>query len=338
MYVNIPIQLCNIKAKKYKGVNIMIINSHAHVNTDRNYFFYNDYDFYRLLEEMFTNKIDLVLPTLNPKLEIFRCPNDCSIACPSLNGRTNFNLNNCSCTSPKRHRVCITEKKQKIALFCKTCGKLILESDIDPLRKYNIYLINQTKPYRQFIKPILYLSLCRSTLQREINFFEKNFSGEFVGFKLHPWNDQVNVADFKVNTAKPILIHTGIRSVENALNAITFAENNPNLKIVIAHSAFLNYKCLEKIAKNENIFVDCCPSTFMFENKSSCFLHPETLSCPEDIYYKVLSIVPSDKILFGSDSPWGNVADELRVVRNLKISKNLKEQILYGNAERLYQL
>ena len=59
----------------------MIINSHVHVNTDENYFFYKDYGIARLLQEMQENKIEMAFPTLNPKIEIFRCPRDCSMHC-----------------------------------------------------------------------------------------------------------------------------------------------------------------------------------------------------------------------------------------------------------------
>ena len=314
----------------------MIINSHVHLNTNENYFFYNNYGFVRFLEEMCSNGISMSFPTLNPKLELFLCTNDCAFYCNKTNGSINRNLNICNCNVPNRHRVCIHEKNGKLAISCKTCGKLILESDIDPLRKYNLELISITKPYRDFIKPILYLSLCRATLQKEIQFFEKNYNNDFVGFKFHPWNDQVNVAKFKVNTAKPILIHTGIRNLESATHAINFAKNNPKLKVVIAHAASLNLEVLKNISIMKNVFIDCCPSEFMFRNRFSCLTYPNDILSPEDIYYKVLSIVPSNKILFGTDSPWGNSKQELEIVRNLKISSSIREQILWKNSTMLY--
>lgn len=316
----------------------MIINSHVHLATNNDCFFYNDYGMFQFVREMLSNGIHLSLPSLNPKLPVFRCPHDCSFSCPIISGKENNNLNKCNCNFANRHRVCIHEKKDKIVFSCKTCGKVILESSIDPLRKYNIDLINLTKPIRAFVKPILYLALCRSTLQKEINFFEQNFNGEFVGFKFHPWNDQVNVSDFRINASKPILIHTGKRCIESAQNAINFAKKNPNVKIVIAHAASLDKNILKEIAKMQNVFIDCCPSVFMFENRFSLFDFPQKLSCPEDIYYFVLNIVPSDKILFGTDSPWGNTVQELAVIRNLKISTSIKEKILHKNAEKLYLL
>ena len=315
----------------------MIINSHVHVNTDENFFFYNDYGLERLLSEMKQNGIDVAFPSLNPKANIFRCPNDCSMHCTMLEvAFKNNNLNKCNCTNPNRHRVCIVESGDKLLLKCKTCGKILLETMLDPLCSYNLDLITRTKPYRSILKPLIYISLCKSTIQGEIDFWESYFSNEFVGFKFHPWNDQVNVANFKLRCSKPILIHTGIRELESAKNAITFAENNPSIKIVIAHAAALDEVVLRKIAKMENVFVDCCPSKFMYESKLSSLFCPEEINSPEDIYYKVLDFLPSNKILFGTDSPWGNSKDELEMISSLHIPESVREQILFKNAANLY--
>ena len=88
----------------------MIINSHVHINTDEHYFFYNNYGIQRFLAEMDKSRIDFALPTLNPKLSIFRCPNDCSVHCPQMIGTANNNLNSCNCSNPQRHRVRIFEE------------------------------------------------------------------------------------------------------------------------------------------------------------------------------------------------------------------------------------
>ena len=317
----------------------MIINSHVHLNTDNKFFFYNDYGLNGFLVEMKQNGINIALPTLNPKLGIFRCPNDCSMHCPQTPTTSiNNNLNECNCSNPNRHRVGIFEGNANLVLKCKTCGNIIFKSTLDPLHKYNVVLINLTKPYRAQVRPLLYISLCHSTIQSEINFFEKCYGNEFVGFKLHPWNDQISVADFRLHSSKPILIHTGLRNLESATNAVAFAENNPEVKIIIAHAAALDENCLRKIGKLKNVFVDCCPSVFMFKNRVTSLFNPAEITSPEDIYYKVLDFVPSDKILFGSDSPWGNSNDELSVISKLHISERFREQILYKNAVKVYEL
>ena len=96
----------------------MIINSHVHINTDKNYFFYNNYGIEHFLTEMNESNIDFALPMLNPKLSIFRCPNDCSMHCTILNSDitsgVNNNLNSCNCSNPKRHRVGIFEESEKL--------------------------------------------------------------------------------------------------------------------------------------------------------------------------------------------------------------------------------
>ena len=331
----------------------MIINSHVHINPNENCFFYNSYGMKRFLEEMHSTGITMAFPTLNPKLEIFRCPNDCSFHCVSK--EINNNLQNCNCSFQNRHRVCVEEKNGKAMLRCKTCGMVILESSIDPLREYNISLIEMTRPYRAFVKPLLYLILCPATLQNEIEFFEKNYAGEFAGFKFHPWNDQVSCnldtascANMSAITTMPstvktsqsftrtFLIHTGMRDVESPENAIEFAKKNPEANVVIAHAAGLKENCLKEIALMENVFIDCCPAGFMFRSKDSSLENPNDIMKPEDIYYKALDFLPTSKILFGTDSPWGNSEEELAIVRNLKVPEKVRNQILFKNALRVY--
>lgn len=311
----------------------MIINSHVHVNTNKNYFFYHNYGLMPFLQEMQENNIDIAFPAINPKVEIFRCPNDCSMHCGK---QVNNNLNNCHCKHSNRHRVGILEENASLVIRCKTCGKTLLTSTVDALRDYNIALIQMTRPYRKKIKPLLYIALCKATIQAEIDFFEKNFPHEFVGFKLHPWNDQVSVADFKLHTTKPILIHTGVRDLESAKNAAIFAKNNPELKVVIAHAAALDEEVLKEIAQLDNAYIDCCPSSFLYETKSTSLFSPQDILTPEDIYYKALDFLPSNKILFGTDSPWGNSKQELAVVSRLQVPADVKEEILYQNATKIY--
>lgn len=311
----------------------MIINSHVHVNTNKNYFFYHNYGLMPFLQEMQENNIDIAFPAINPKVGIFRCPNDCSMHCGK---QVNNNLNNCHCKHSNRHRVGILEENASLVIRCKTCGKTLLTSTVDALRDYNIALIQMTRPYRKKIKPLLYIALCKTTIQAEIDFFEKNFPHEFVGFKLHPWNDQVSVADFKLHTTKPILIHTGVRDLESAKNAAIFAKNNPDLKVVIAHAAALDEEVLKEIAQLDNAYIDCCPSCFLYPSKSTSLFSPQDILTPEDIYYKALDFLPSNKILFGTDSPWGNSKQELAVVSRLQVPADVKEEILYQNATKIY--
>ena len=312
----------------------MIINSHVHVNTSGNFFYYPQYDLQQFLAEMQENRISIALPTLNPKVDIFRCPN---AETQHLSGEKPI----CTATHKRakpQHRVAVFSSDNQLVLQCKTCGKVIATTSIDPLRVHNKELIMLTKPYRSALKPLLYLLLSKATMQQEIDFWENNYPNSFVGFKLHPWNDQVSVADFRLHASKPFLIHTGIRELESAKNAIAFAKNNANLKVVLAHAAALDENALQEISLLDNVWIDCCPSTFMYENRFSAFAFPQDITSPADIYYKALDYLPSSKVLFGTDSPWGNSRQELAVIQQLQVPESVKAQILYRNACEVYGL
>ncbi len=46
----------------------------------------------------------------------------------------------------------------------------------------------------------------------------------------------------------------------------------------------------------------------------------------------------ADHILFGTDSPWGNTAEDIRFIRELPLSEEEKEAVFAGNAAKLLKL
>lgn len=59
---------------------------------------------------------------------------------------------------------------------------------------------------------------------------------------------------------------------------------------------------------------------------------------PHDLFLRIVEKHGAERILFGSDSPWSNTKEEIRVLKGLPLSENQKEAILSGNAKRLLQL
>jgi predicted TIM-barrel fold metal-dependent hydrolase len=59
---------------------------------------------------------------------------------------------------------------------------------------------------------------------------------------------------------------------------------------------------------------------------------------PHDLFMRVVRSHGADKILFGSDSPWGNAQIELEHLRSLPLTDGELEAILSGNAKRLLAL
>lgn len=54
-----------------------------------------------------------------------------------------------------------------------------------------------------------------------------------------------------------------------------------------------------------------------------------------DIFYRIVKKHPEDKILFGTDAPWGNQEEDVKAVKELNISPSLKEKIFHNNARAL---
>ena len=321
----------------FQGGISMIINSHIHVATHpKDYYFYPNFGYRQLLANAKRNHVAICLVCINPKLALLQCPKDCSFYCPIHPFGPNRNLQNCTSSCPYRskHRMEVRDS----GIFCKTCGNLLWDfSCMDAVRPFNIALIEQTKAIRSLVKPILYLSLSNKSIQKEIDFFESHYAGEFVGYKLHPWTDQRRVSDIQVHTKLPFLIHTGIRELESPAHALTFAQNHPENAIIIAHAAGLKEEFLQKISSIRNVFLDCCPSFFLAEHKQEC-LWNTSITRGQEIYETVLSYLPSQKILFGSDSPWGNTKREIATVNSLAISQKEKENIFFRNSMQIYKL
>ncbi|MBP3656052.1 MAG: amidohydrolase family protein [Clostridia bacterium] len=64
------------------------------------------------------------------------------------------------------------------------------------------------------------------------------------------------------------------------------------------------------------------------------FLH----QMPGEVFCHLVNAFGSDHILFGSDSPWGDPADTIRLIRSMPLEKAQTDAILGGNAERLLGL
>lgn len=56
---------------------------------------------------------------------------------------------------------------------------------------------------------------------------------------------------------------------------------------------------------------------------------------PKEQLVRIIKNHGSDKILFGSDSPWSRADEEIAFIRGLDISEEEKENILFKNAKRL---
>jgi len=156
------------------------------------------------------------------------------------------------------------------------------------------------------------------------------------GIKLHPMYQDFYADDErlfpvyeKIAKANLLLIfHSGFDIVfpddDNASPSriLRVCEKFPELKIVASHTG--GWKMWDEVLKliaGKNIWLEISM----------------TLKYIEDVetFYGIVRNHSADKILFGTDAPWGNQAEDVKAVKELNISSTLKEKIFQENAEAL---
>ncbi|MCR5432723.1 MAG: amidohydrolase family protein [Lachnospiraceae bacterium] len=59
---------------------------------------------------------------------------------------------------------------------------------------------------------------------------------------------------------------------------------------------------------------------------------------PHETFLEIVNAIGADHVLFGSDSPWSDAVEEIRILNSLPLSDEQKELILSGNARRLLNI
>lgn len=100
----------------------------------------------------------------------------------------------------------------------------------------------------------------------------------------------------------------------------------PELTFVIAHLGGMNYwddveKCLA--GRFENVYFDV--------SVIARYIDKEQL-------FRIIRQQGAERVLFGTDCPWDDPDNEIRMINSLPLSDNEKELIFYKNAERLLNL
>ncbi|HUT25250.1 MAG TPA: amidohydrolase family protein [Sumerlaeia bacterium] len=155
------------------------------------------------------------------------------------------------------------------------------------------------------------------------------------GLKLHPLYQNFAADDPRVfplydaisEAGLILLMHAGydiaFRDEDLALpeRFLTVLGNFPRLKIVMAHLG--GWRSLDGFAERllgRDVYIE----TSFTRGFAS-----------EEQIHAILNGHDPERILFGSDSPWGRMADQIAFVEELAVSDGVKEKIFHGNAEAL---
>lgn len=288
----------------------MIFDAHAHfANLSTDIIYKPEYSFEKHLEAMDKYGIEKSIIMVNPMYKILRCKKNI------------------------KHKVEVqdSEKTGCLKLYCTNCDEIIYEGP-DPLRKYNIELLESAKNHMDRLFPMLYLLLANSTIAEEISFYEENYADFFSGYKLHPrlsYRKLDEITSFP--SKKPILIHTGV-DFPNTMTNYKFIHNHEG-NIILAHAGRFDAQLLYFAKHLPNVYIDSAPASLMFKGKATDLMEPydELIMEPSDIYTYLIDEIGEDKLLFGSDVPWGNYEDEINIFNSADLSQEVYNKIAYEN-------
>lgn len=216
------------------------------------------------------------------------------------------------CPNKASHHTCFKDIGQHIVVHCNECNT-DFEIGYDPYFRDNMRLKNiEDDRNILYAMPILTLNGIKSLL---------------------------NI--YTLEGKLPIMIHTGTKPEQDPKNMMKFMSSYQG-NICVCHFARFDNETLKFVKNHDNIFVDTCPAAHMYQryimSKKSHGLFCENFSCAEEFYYRIFDVLGMNKVIWGSDYPYGNVKNELDLVNQLKISKEDKERLLFKNASNYLNL
>ncbi|MCM8806671.1 MAG: amidohydrolase family protein [Candidatus Omnitrophica bacterium] len=157
----------------------------------------------------------------------------------------------------------------------------------------------------------------------------------FKGIKLHPYYQNFIIDEEKMMKIYDkiykenliLVLHTGFDfaferiRIADPEKIINIKNTFPKLKLITTHlGAWEDWDNVEKYMIGKEIYMEI---SFSLE-----FLNKEKAK-------KMIMSHPSDYILFGSDSPWTDQGETLKLLKDLKLPCEIEEKILYFNAKKL---
>ena len=110
-------------------------------------------------------------------------------------------------------------------------------------------------------------------------------------------------------------------------------------KLVMAHmGGWQLWDETEKYLCGQNLYLDTSFSYGAFAYRDDVPLSVRKKPLTTEKMKELIRLHGSDKILFGTDSPWSDEAEQLALLRNLPLTYEEKTNILGENAKKLLQL
>ena len=172
------------------------------------------------------------------------------------------------------------------------------------------------------------------------------------GIKLHPdyqntfFDDPkiINILDEAFKQDLIVVVHAGLdiglpdpihTGVEQILHVLDIFKDRAQ-KLVLAHTGAWGQwdEVLEKIA-GKNVYMDI---SFSLGSTKRLSTGEELKLLDDDLLVKIVRKHGVDKILYGTDSPWGDHKMMLENFLSLPFTKEEQDKILYQNAQKLLKI
>lgn len=171
--------------------------------------------------------------------------------------------------------------------------------------------------------------------QEEINFLIET---GIKGIKFHPYHQNFSVDDQQIYPLYEkifsadlfILFHMGADLCNLPYNPCSprhlksLIRTFPGAPVIAAHmGGYRNWSDVEEYLLGENIYLD---TSFSFQE-----LGKERMQ-------QMIDSHGANRILFGSDSPWGNQKEEVRNIQSLALSNENLEMIFWKNTSKILNI
>jgi predicted TIM-barrel fold metal-dependent hydrolase len=180
--------------------------------------------------------------------------------------------------------------------------------------------------------------------------FKKYIDLGAKGIKLHPMAQGFDVRDERMHELYrlcseyefAILIHCGrvsnarLNEYSDFESILPIIEKYPKMPIILAHMADGDAECVLDISKKyKNVY---------FDTSIVITGYPEIINVNEPSWLddnqvvNIINEIGADKVIFGSDFPWGSPIHDLKRIMNLKLTDEQKKLIFSENTKKIFKL
>ena len=170
------------------------------------------------------------------------------------------------------------------------------------------------------------------------------------GIKIHPVYQDVDINDIRYLRILNYAAELGLIVLMHAGDDIGFPgvvrcspkmtadalKQVGDVKIVLAHmGGWKNWKEVAENLADTSAMLDTSFSLGKINGEEG-YYSPEFLNLlDDDSFLQLVNAFGSDRILFGTDSPWTDQKESLKAIEKLPLSQSDLQNILYKNAEKL---